>query len=838
MRRLVKVLIIVSVVLTLLAVTGAGLVFWSVQRAFPDYDGEQELPGLQADVTVQRDERGIPHIWADTSEDLFRAQGYVHAQDRFWEMDFRRHVTAGRISEWFGEDQVDTDVFIRTLGWRRVAEQEYGLLSPDARRYLDAYADGVNSYLSDRSGGELGLQFTMLGLTGVDYTPEPWTPVDSIAWLKAMAWDLRANMEDEISRSLVAGEMPIERVEQLWPAYPYNRHDPIVSDAQLAAAAPAGRVAPATDPAAELALHRVQEAADSVPLLVGTGKGVGSNSWVVDGSRTTTGRPMLANDPHLGPTMPSIWYQMGLHCRERTAACPFQTMGFTFSGLPGVVIGHNDRIAWGVTNLTADVSDLYLEQVTEDSYLVPGGSERLVTREETIEVAGGDDVVVTVRATRHGPIVSDADDMIRTVGDTAPVPDGSPGRGDGYAVALRWTALDPGRTVDAIFALNRARGWSDFRSAAALFEVPAQNLVYADVDGHIGYQTPGKIPVRADGADGRWPVAGWTGTGEWTSFVPFDALPSVLDPESGYVVTANNAVVSTAYPYLLAHDWDYGYRSQRIVDRLQDAELLDADAMVDIQMDSENGFADTLLPYLLDIELTGYYADGQELLHDWDGRQDADSGAAAYFNAVWRELLQHTFNDELPEDARPDGGSRWWEVVRVLLEHPDDPFWDNVDTVGTRETRDDMLRLALRDGRDELTRLMAKRASDWEWGRIHALTLTDQTFGDSGIGMMERMFNRGPYETGGGTDIVQANGWDPAEGFKVAWVPSMRMVVDLADFDASRWIDLTGISGHPYHDNYADQTEMWASGETIEMRWSSGSVRDAATHTLRLLPAA
>ncbi len=838
MRRLVKILIIVSVVLAVLAATGAGLVIWSVQRAFPDYGGERVLPSLQADVTVQRDDHGIPHIWADTAEDLFKAQGYVHAQDRFWEMDFRRHVTAGRLSEWFGEDQVETDVFIRTMGWRRVAEEEYELLSADTRRYLQAYAEGVNAYLSERSGGELGLHYTVLGLVGGDYTPEPWSPVDSIAWLKAMAWDLRANMEDEISRSLLAGEVPLDRVEQLWPAYPYDRHDPIVSDADLATVAPAARVAPVTDPTAAEALVRVQQALDTMPVLLGKGNGIGSNSWVVDGTRTTTGRPMLVNDPHLGPSMPSLWYQIGLHCRERTDACPFEAAGYSFSGMPGVVIGHNDRIAWGFTNLNADVSDLYLEQVSGDSYLVPGGTEPLVTRQETIEVAGADDVVVTVRTTRHGPIVSDADDLTRAVGDSAPVAEGSPDRGDGYAVALRWTALDPGRTADAIFALNRARGWADFRAAAALFEVPAQNLVYADVDGHIGYQTPGRIPVRSDGADGRWPVPGWTGTGEWTSFIPFDALPSVLDPESGFVVTANNAVVSNAYPYLLTHDWDYGYRSQRIVDLLTEAGPLDADAMVEIQMDSSNGFADTLLPYLLDIDLPdGYYTDGQDLLRDWDGTQEPDSGAAAYFNAVWRQLLEHTFDDELPDDVEPDGGSRWFEVVRVLLESPNDPYWDNVDTVDARETREGILQLSMRDARDDLTRLMAKRASDWEWGRVHALTLTDQTFGTSGIGLIERLFNRGPYRAGGGTDIVQANAWLPADGFEVTAVPSMRMVVDLADFDASRWIDLTGVSGHPYHDHYADQTELWASGGTIPMLWSSEAVREAAEHTLRLLPA-
>jgi len=840
-RRLRKVLIVTAGVLVALLVTLSGLAFWEVNRAFPDYDGEVELPGLEASVSVLRDDKGIPQIYADTAEDLFRAQGFVHAQDRFWEMDFRRHVTSGRLSELFGDGQVETDTFLRTLGWRHVAEVELTLLSPESRRYLQAYADGVNAYLGSRSAGELGLQYTLLGLQGVDHVPAKWSPVDSLAWLKAMAWDLRANMEDEIQRTLLSSQLPLERVEQLYPAYPYDRQQPIVDDAAMPAAtqaslAPTARTIAAEVPGTEAAdaLTRVQEALHRLPTLLGTGDGIGSNSWVVDGSRTTTGMPLLANDPHLAPTQPSVWYQVGLHCRERTDACPFEVAGFGFSGLPGVVIGHNDRVAWGVTNLGADVSDLFLEKVTGDSYAVPGGgSEPLTTRTETIKVAGADDVTVHVRSTRHGPIVSDADETLRDVGEVAPAPDRAPD--ETYAVALRWTALDPGRTADSIFAINRARGWDDFRAAVALFDVPAQNMVYADVDGHIGYQAPGRIPVRS-GGDGRWSAAGWTGVGDWTGWLPYEQLPSVLDPAEGFVVTANNAVIGAAYPHFLTEDWSYGYRSQRIRTRIESAKPLDAQAMADIQMDTWNGNAATLVPYLLEVEgLDGYYGDGQRLLRDWDLMQPPDSAAAAYFNAVWRSLLRLTFWDEVPRDARPDGEDRWFEVVRGLLERPDDPFWDDVRTKAT-ETRDDVLHKAMRQSRDEMTRRLAKDADDWEWGRLHTLSLEDQTFGTSGIGPVEAIFNRGPVATGGGSAIVQANGWDAAMGYQVDAVPSMRMVVDLSDLDASRWIDLTGVSGHPFHDHYADQTELWRDGRTLAMRFDPESIENAAEHTLTLVP--
>lgn len=834
---------------------------WSVRRPFPEYNGTVELPRLQDDVEVVRDAYGIPHIFADTAEDLFRAQGYVHAQDRFWEMDFRRHVTAGRLSELFGADQVGTDAFVRTMGWRDVAQREFPLLAPSTRRYLQAYADGVNAWLAGRSGGELGFAYTMMDLfTEAETSPRRWSPVDSLAWLKAMAWDLRGNIEAEIARALIAGEVPVERAEQLYPEYPYNEVRPIVADEYLADEPPSELVGPDGEPLPDdalTALSATATAMSSMPYATGGGAGIGSNSWVVDGSRTVTGEPMLANDPHLAPAMPSIWFQAGLHCRTITAECPFDVTGFSFAGLPGIIIGHNDRIAWGLSNLGADVIDLYLEQVQGDLYRVGDGWEEMTTRTETIRVADGPDVQITVRSTRHGPVMSDHSAQLTDVGEVAPVgevaaadtaaPDDGAAeeeaagdetaddRGEGYAVAMRWTALEPGLAADALFMLNAARDWDSFREAAALFDVPSQNLVYADVDGNIGYQAPGRIPVRSAG-DGRWPVPGWTGEYDWLGYIPFDALPSVLNPDEGYIVAANQAVTSSEYPFMLTADYDYGHRSARLRDLIEDAGLLDAEAMLAIQMDSRNPMAETLVPYLLELDdLRDYYGDGIELLRGWDYSQPPDSAAAAYFNAVWRNVLALTFHDELPEGQWPAGDGRWFEVVRALLQDPTDPYWNDVRTDEV-ETRDDILRQAARDGRDEMTRRQGKDPANWEWGRLHALTLTEPTFGSSGIGPIETLFNRGPVHVGGGSSIVQANGWHAPDGFATTWVPSMRMVVDLGNLDDSRWIDLTGISGHPYHDHYGDQTELWRTGQLLPMRSSPEAVRTATTSTLTLIP--
>ncbi len=515
-----------------LGVAAAGFGWWTVQRSFPVTDGRVDVRGLNAPVTVYRDDAGIPQLVAETDHDLFFAQGYVHAQDRFWEMDFRRHVTAGRLAELFGESQVATDAFVRTLDWRGVAEQEYTHLDDASRALYDAYAKGVNAYLEERGGADLSLEYAVLGVQNPGYSPEPWTPVDSIAWLKAMAWDLRSNLAEEIDRALLSTMLSPDEVARLHPGYAWDSMPTIVQGPPGAVpaaasveplpheagdAGEAGEAGQAGDAAsgpgsgdpipgaAASALASLASLIDDMPELLGPeGGDLGSNSWVVSGSLTESGMPLLANDPHLGPAMPSIWTQMGLHCAELREDCAYHVSGYTFSGLPGVVIGHNERIAWGFTNLRPDVADLFLERVDGDTYELDGRAVPLTLREETIEVAGADPVTITVRSTARGPIVTDIGSDFEAVAAGYPTASGQP---DGaYAVSLQWTALTPGTTASAIFPLNRARDWNEFRAAAALFDVPAQNMVYADVDGNIGYQAPGSIPVRLAG-DGTVPDA-------------------------------------------------------------------------------------------------------------------------------------------------------------------------------------------------------------------------------------------------------------------------------------------------------------------------------------------
>ncbi|MEU3721784.1 penicillin acylase family protein [Streptomyces sp. NPDC031705] len=959
-------LLVLVMVLALLAGLGYGA-YWSVdtvRASFPQTTGSLKVPGLTGTVDVKRDEHGIPQLYADNDEDLFRAQGFVHAQDRFWEMDVRRHMTSGRLSEMFGSGQVETDAFLRTLGWRQVAQEEYDKkLSPETKKHLQAYADGVNAYLKGKAGKDLSVEHAALDLSD-GYKPERWSPVDSVAWLKAMAWDLRGNMQDEIDRSLMTNKLSQAQIDELYPPYPFDRNKPIVEGGTVAggkyapqgtpgagagagAARGTGTTTPGTGTGANTGtaagtgspttpsagtgaasgladnasaqgatvglrtqLGSLAKTLDEIPAILGpNGSGIGSNSWVVSGQYTTTGKPLLANDPHLSPQLPSVWYQMGLHCRAASPQCQYDVAGFTFSGMPGVVIGHNADIAWGMTNLGADVTDLYLEQVRPDGYVYDNKVVPFATREEEIKVAGGKSKKITVRTTNNGPLISDRSDELESVGSRAPVPSSAPDRGDGYAVALRWTALDPGKSMDAVFKLNRAKDFNSFRAAAADFEVPSQNLIYADnkgANGNIGYQAPGRIPIRNQG-DGRLPAPGWDPKYAWkggrdgnTGYIPQNEMPWELNPARGYIVTANQAVTESGtgtgtgtgtgigigtgastgkYPYVLTTDWGYGARSQRINDLIEaktkDNGKISTDDMRTMQMDNSSEIAALLTPMLAKIQVSDPdVRSAQKLLEGWNYTQEPDSAAAAYFNAVWRNILKLAFGDKMPKElriegscmnvseestgpnddltqtvrecgtrgpdsAQPDGGDRWFEVVRRLVKDEKSPWWKATPkTVHDKPvtTRDELFARAMEDARWELTAKLGKDQSTWSWGRLHQLTLKNQTIGKEGPGFMQWLLNRGPWNLGGGEATVNATGWNASSGYGVTWVPSMRMVVNLGDLDKSRWINLTGASGHAYESTYTDQTQLWAKGELLDWSFGKSAVDKSTMDTLTLKP--
>lgn len=826
------------VILLLILVLGVGAYgVFTVRRSFPQTSGELEVAGLHDRVEVLRDELGVPHIYATDTHDLFFAQGFTHAQDRFWQMDFWRHIGAGRLSEMFGESQVETDMFLRSLGFERLAGEEWASMGSQSKDILQAYSDGVNAYLDTHRGAEISLEYAILPLQNSGYEIAPWRPVDTLMWPRVMAWDLGGNLEAEIARAVLGQHLTPERVEQLFPPMPDDR--PVIVESGQQASPDAVRVA--VPDRAIPALVSAQRGVDLLAETTGGGfEGIGSNNWVVGGSFTESGLPLLANDTHLGIQMPSIWYANGLHCVEVSPGCPFGVVGFSFPGTPAVVIGHNEHVAWGVTNQAADTQDLFIERLNPDDgslYELDGEWVEFEVITETIEVAGGEDVTFEVRVSRHGPVISGTflEEEALAGSSTVVAP-------DDHVVALAWKALEPSTIIDAFVGINIATNHEEFSAAVALWDIAPQNLVYADVEGNIAYHATGELPVRASG-DGRYPVPGWDREHDWTGSVARSEMPAMLNPPQGFIQTANQAIMRPGAAPFIGSDSAHGYRAERIAEMILDGEPHGVASMQTMQIDSRDGSAEFVVPLLLAVDPRGNTAvqSLQERLRGWSTGDDPlqasgkSSGAAVYM-ATWRHLLANTFHDELPEDYWPGGGSRWFEVMRGLVENPEDPFWDDLGTAGT-ETMEQILFDSMLDAHRELTELLGPDTDDWAWGAIHIAHFENQTLGQSGIGPIEWLFNRtAPAEVGGSESLVNAVGWDTSVSYVVDWVPSQRMVVDLSDLDSSSFVHTTGQSGHAFHPNYGSMIEMWVEGAHGPMPFTRMAVESVSADVLTLLP--
>jgi penicillin amidase len=808
MARIRRLVLITLIIIILLIVLLAIVAYINIRRAYPQTEGAIQLPGLHAPVEVYRDSFGIPHIYAANTHDLFMAQGFIHAQDRFWQMEFWRRIGTGRLSEILGESALENDKFIRTLGWHRTAAQEVALLSPEALAAMEAYAEGVNAYLSTNTKS-MGFEFTVLGLTGVDIDPEPWTVVHTLAWAKVMAWDLGGNRGMELLRANVAARLGVNAVEEIVPAY--NSSYPVIVPELLTNAT-----------------------LDSIPDMayeshaLGEGFGLGSNNWVIAGERTESGTPLLANDPHLGIQMPSIWYEIGLHCDPIGPECPFNVVGASFASAPGVIIGHNDQIAWGVTNLGPDVQDLFIERINPENpnqYEFQGEWLDMDIIKEEINISGEDEpVMLNVRITKHGPIINDV------AGGT---------EDEWYygwqPLALSWTALKPSMLMESVLMLDQAQNWEDFRNALRYWAVPSQNFVYADVDGNIGYQAPGQIPIRANG-DGSIPVPGWTGEYEWLDFIPFEELPYSFNPEKGYIATANHAVVGEEYPYTITVDWAPGFRARRIVEMIESDDSITIEDIQAMQGDNHQIYVDDVLTYILELQPTdSRLAQAVDLLREWDGQTVRDSAAAALFETVRIHLIDEIYQDELGERLMQKARPSLLTALVNILPNADAVWYDDVNTEEI-ETREVILLNALEAAVDELTETLGKSMSKWRWGDLHTATFENQSLGQSGIGLIEWIFNRGPVAVDGSFFTVNNTGYDWNESYDVAVVPSYRQIIDPANFSRSLSIHTTGQSGHTFHPHYDDMIDMWRNIEYHPMLWVKQDIIAASEGHLTLKP--
>ena len=865
--------LIVAIILVLLALLVMGSI--TTHRGWPQTSGEIALSGLNRPVTVIRDFSGIVHITAETPNDLFMAQGYVHAQERMWQMEISRRIGAGRLSELFGEGQVDRDRYIRTLGWRAAAARDLEAMSPDTVEILEAYADGVNAWIAQHQG-RLSTPFVVAGLLsgsgGIGgYTLEPWTPLDTATWQKVQAWSLGGNADAEIFRFLADARLgDPARTDELFP--PYDPAMPVItpqglegsggagaSGAGTSGAAAAQRDAVAATAAAlsddhAAALGDLGRLGSSISAFAGLDRGVGlmgdhglgSNNWVVSGEHTRSGKPILANDPHLGFGMPSIWFINGLHCQEVGDACPWDVVGVSFPGAPAVILGHNARIAWGATNVNPDTQDLFLINVDatdpDGHYIHDGQRLAFDVRHETIEVGGGSPVEFDVRSTVHGVVLSDVDDRLK----------------DGPVLALRWTTTaEVDLALESFHRINVANDFEEFRAAFEGYGSPSQNFIYADVDGHIGYALPGLIPIRDGPASGARVRDGESGDEEWTGYVPSEELPWQLDPEGGQIVTANNAPVEAAYPHWIGGEWDPGYRAARITELLAAAgNRLTLDRMREIQTDTYVLRADQIVPRILAASPVPQTEDGRLLLArlvDWNHECDVESYGCTAYMAVELAVQRAIFDDELGPLARDYVGTPVaWEALINVLSESISPWW-TVGVPGAEPVEPGRRVAEAIDSAGADLRAAFGEPENWTWGNVHQVTFKESTLGSSGLLPLELYFNAQPRGAPGADGTINNNYWQPGraypdpddptsegvgmdEVFDVAGGPSYRLLVDMSDLNGARIVITTGQSGNAFDPHSIDQIPLWLTGESVSLPFSEVNVVANAAQTLTLTP--
>jgi penicillin amidase len=809
----VRIVLWLLLVLALLVAGAVAFAYFVARSALPQLDGNLAVKGLSAPVKVTRDSHGVPAIEAATLEDLFLAQGYVTAQDRLWQMDIMRRFAAGELSEILGQDTLKVDREQRILGLRAAARKSLQSASARDRVYFDAYARGVNAFI-DSHGSSLPIEFRIL-----KYRPKPWQAEDSIVIANQMVKDLNYySFGDTLAREKILAKLGPELSADLYVNRSWHDRPPTVMRADLKDndqenqgdsdddddddAGPDTSVTQQRGTASQIWAQRAPEAVN------------GSNDWVVSGAHTVTGKPLLSNDMHLGHQMPNLWYEAHLKCVNQSGS--LDVAGVTLPGMPYVIVGHNQRIAWGFTNVGPTVADAFIENFNaQGAYQTPQGWQQPEHRSEVIRVKDKPDVTLDVMLTRHGPIVTDL------------LP------GETRQVALRWTLYDGLRMP--FFDVDTAQNWEDFRKAFSQLDAPGQNVVYADVDGNIGYQTTGRVPIRAAG-DGSLPVSGADDAHEWTSYIPFDKLPSIYNPPSGVIATANGRITPDDYPNSISAEWEAPWRTERIYHVLESGRKFAAADMLALENDihSENDlFAAERFVYSIDhaSKASARAKQAADLMRNWDGRMLGSSAAPTIAVRSARELTRLLLEPRLgpaPEDPKQQEESLNWKTYQwemrtvwlqnVLLHQP--KRW-----LPEKYPNYDELLTAAVEAAVNAPAAPADLAS-WHWGSVNAVEIDHPVLGK--IPLIRRWAAPGIKEQSGSSFTVKA--------VTAHHGPSERFTANLADLDQSTLNTVTGQGGNFLSPYYMDQWKAWYEGSTFTLPFTSQAVQATGAHRLVLEP--
>jgi penicillin amidase len=788
---------LVGIFLAILGLAALGG-FLYVRQSLPAWEGEMAVPGLRAPVEILRDRFGVPHIFARSERDAHFALGFVHAQDRLWQMEMNRRLGAGRLAEALGARALEADRFLRTLGVRRAAQANLARFDQDTRRHLDAYAAGVNAFLFTQP--VLPPEFLMSRLKF-----ETWTPVDSVTWLKMMAWDLGGNWRNELLRMRLSRTLPLARIHEFLPPYPGDAPLQIRELRELYPDKEPTRIT-------EMGTERETDPLGSVPLS-------GSNSWVV--AQGASGKPLLANDPHLGLTAPPVWYLAHLEAPGLSA------IGGTLPGVPGVLIGRNARIAWGFTSTGPDVQDLYLEKIdTLGQYLTPQGPRAFTVLREEIRVKNEASQTLEVRVSRHGPVISD---VSRSALEATP---------RGYALALQWTALaEDDLTMQAALRIAKAANWSDFQSVSRQLHSPQQTASYADVDGNIGFIAAGRVPLRKPANDlkGLAPAPGWDARYDWAGYIPFAELPQALNPPGGTFVSANHKIVPPGYRHHITAEWQPPYRARRIHELLSKHASHSVATFAAIQLDTVSLAVRELLPLLLAAPPASDEAGKvMKMLAAWDGTMAPERPEPLIVTAWWRELARALYADELGESFT----GRTWAARAVFLRNAlstGSQWCDDVRTPAV-ESCDALVADSLEKALRDLKKRYGPDAQAWAWGEAHAAHHRHRPF--SRNPWLAPWFDIAVPSGGDGYTINAGLGdfGDEAAPYASRHAASYRAIYDLGDPQASLFIHSGGQSGNPLSPHYRAFTDAWARGEYIPMVTDRARLEAEGAQRLVLMP--
>ena len=781
----------------------ADMMLEQARRGLAPVEGEVRLPGLRSPVEVIRDRWGVPHISAQTEDDLWTAQGYVMASERLFQMDFLLRFANGRMATLLSEMALPIDRFVRTVGWNRAARRIAAGYDDRDMSMVTKFIDGVNAWIESMPAKPV--EYEVLDIDVSPFASGEEAAAHGAAGVVFMSWFLSTNWDAELLRAEIAERHGWETMAALFPE--------ISPEPSVVVGGKDG------GPGSRRSAFDLLQAAPIAP------NGQGSNSWVVAGSRTVTGKPLLANDPHLLVQMPAVWFEAHLSCPT------YEASGVTLPFAPGIIIGHTAHHAWGFTNVGGDTQDLFLERLSDDgtAALYDGDWEPMTVHREEIEVRGRTEpVVLEVSETRHGPILDSY-----LVGASAPeVIEG----GITETYALRWVTAEAAIRPSTVVNMANARSFPEFREALRSWSAPGQNVVYADVEGNIGYQCTGLYPVRRRG-DGTMPVPGWTSEYGWDGWIPFEELPWSENPEQGFLATANNKIHDDSYPHNIGKDWLPPFRVRRIVEMLTETEVHSRDTFARMHMDTVSHAARRLLRSLLQVEpRSGRQKEALSYLEEWDADLAEDSVAAAVYE-VWckhlsRKLLAANLAPRLMDHY---WGRRQWtnafqfQVLPELLELPT-PAW--FGRAG-REARDDALREALDAAIDELTATLGEDTEGWRWGALHKVRFVGPL---SIIPDLAGMFTGGVVDTGGDESTVRQSHFEPGIGYDTVVIPSWRQIVDLSDIDRSLGMHTTGQSGNPASPHYRDFVEPWSKGEYHGRPFTRRAVEEAAESTLTLVP--